>query len=104
VLVWPRPVAALLAADCTTATLGALVMSLTVGLFGFRESLSASFVTRSLAIEAITVMGPAGLGHPGGAPPAVVSPAHASLGAHQMTQSRSAGGWGHPPRRPENSW
>ena len=55
-LAWPRPLAGLLAAGYTTATLGALLISLGVGLFGFRESISASYVTQSLAIEAITVL------------------------------------------------
>ena len=55
-LIWPRPLAGLLAAGYTCATLGALIISLSVGLFGFRESISASFVTESLAIETITVL------------------------------------------------
>jgi hypothetical protein len=55
-LAWPRPLAGLLAAGYTAATLGALVISLSVGLFGFRESISASYVTESLGIEAITVL------------------------------------------------
>ena len=56
VLAWPRPLAGLLAAGYTVATLGALLISLGVGLFGFRESISASYVTQSVAIEAITVL------------------------------------------------
>ena len=56
VLVRPRPLAGLLAAGYTAATLGALLISLAVGLFGFRESISASYVTQSLAIETITVL------------------------------------------------
>ena len=56
-LVWPRPLAGLLAAGYTASTLGALIISLSVGLFGFRESTSASFVTESLTIESITVLG-----------------------------------------------
>jgi hypothetical protein len=56
-LVWPRPLAGLLAAGYTASTLGALIISLSVGLFGFRESISASFVTGSLTIESITVLG-----------------------------------------------
>ena len=55
-LAWPRPLAGLLAAGYTASTLGALLISLTVGLFGFRESISASYVTESLAIETITVL------------------------------------------------
>jgi len=55
-LVWAAPLAGLAAAGYTASTLGALLISLTVGLFGFRESISASFVTLSLAIETITVL------------------------------------------------
>ena len=55
-LAWPRPLAGLLAAGYTAATLGALIISLTAGLFGFRESISASYVTESLTIESITVL------------------------------------------------
>jgi hypothetical protein len=55
-LLWPRPLAALIAAAFTTATLGALVISLTVGLLGFHESISASFVVLSLVIESVTVI------------------------------------------------
>ena len=56
-LVWPRPLTGLLAAGYTCATLGALIISLTVGLFGFRESISASFVTESLTIDSVTALG-----------------------------------------------
>src|SRR6266849_5023855 len=55
-LVWPRPLAGLLAAGYAATTLGALVISLGVGLFGFRESISASFVVESLTIDSITVL------------------------------------------------
>jgi hypothetical protein len=55
-LTWPRPLAGLLAVGYTAATLGALIISLSVGLFGFRESISASLVTQSLTIESITVL------------------------------------------------
>jgi hypothetical protein len=55
-LVWPRPLTGLLAAGYTCSTLAALIISLTVGLFGFRESISASFVTESLTIEPITIL------------------------------------------------
>src|SRR5262249_34892755 len=55
-LVWPAPLTGLLAAGYTVGTLGALLISLTVGLFGFHESTSASYVTLSLLIEAITVL------------------------------------------------
>jgi hypothetical protein len=56
-LAWPTPLTGLLAAGYTASTLGALLISLTVGLFGFRESISASFVTQSLIVESITVAG-----------------------------------------------
>ena len=55
-LAWPRPLAGLAAADYTAGTLGALLISLTVGLFGFKESISASYVTLTLAIETITLL------------------------------------------------
>ncbi len=55
-LLWSAPLAGLAAAGYTAATLGALLISLTVGLFGFRESISASYVTQSLAIETITII------------------------------------------------
>ena len=53
---WPRPLAGLVAAGYTGSTLGALLLSLSVGLFGFRESISASYVTQSLALETITLL------------------------------------------------
>jgi hypothetical protein len=55
-LVWDAPLAGLVAAGYTAGTLGALLISLSVGLFGFRESISASFVTQSLVVEAVTVL------------------------------------------------
>jgi hypothetical protein len=55
-LAWPLPLAGLAAAGYTAGTLGALLISLSVGLFGFRESISASYVTQSLAIETITLL------------------------------------------------
>jgi hypothetical protein len=55
-LVGATPLGGLAAAGYTASTLGALLISLTVGLFGFRESISASYVTQSLAIETITVL------------------------------------------------
>jgi hypothetical protein len=54
-LVRPAPLTGLLATGYTAATLGALLISLSVGLFGFRESISASYVTQSLTIETITL-------------------------------------------------
>ena len=59
-LIWPAPLAGLLAVGYTASTIGALLISLTVGLFGFRESISASYVTQSLAVETITVVALAG--------------------------------------------
>jgi len=55
-LAWPRPLAGLLAAGYTASTLGAMIVSFTVGLFGFRESISASYVVQSLTIETITML------------------------------------------------
>jgi hypothetical protein len=55
-LIWSAPLVGLAAVGYTASTLGALLISLTVGLFGFRESISASYVTQSLAIETITVL------------------------------------------------
>jgi hypothetical protein len=55
-LAWPRPLTGLVAAGYSASTLGALVISLSVGLFGFRESISASFVVESLTIESITLL------------------------------------------------
>ena len=55
-LLWAAPLTGLAAAGYTVSTLAALLISLSVGLFGFRESITASYVTQSLAIEAITVL------------------------------------------------
>jgi hypothetical protein len=55
-LAWPRPLAGLAAAGYTAATLGALLISLTVGLFGFHESIAAADVTLSLTVETITLL------------------------------------------------
>ncbi len=51
-----RPLAGLLAAGYIVSDLGALLISLTVGLFGFKESLSASYVVQTLIIETITLL------------------------------------------------
>ncbi len=56
VLAWPRPLAGLIAAGYAASTIGALVISLTVGLFGFHESIHASYVIESLIIEAVTLL------------------------------------------------
>jgi len=55
-LAWPRPLAGLVGTGYTTATLGALLISLTVGLFGFRESIPAFFVVQSIAMETVTAL------------------------------------------------
>lgn len=55
-LAWPRPLAGLLAAGFAASTLVALIISLTVGLFGFSESIHAAFVLESIAIEAAAVV------------------------------------------------
>jgi hypothetical protein len=49
------PSVGLTATGFVSATLGALVISLTVGLFGFRESISASFVVQSIVIESAAI-------------------------------------------------
>ncbi|MGH3578864.1 MAG: hypothetical protein ACRDU0_15080 [Mycobacterium sp.] len=56
-IVLPRPVIGLLAAGFLLSTLGALVISINLGLFGFRESASASFVQASLALESVAALG-----------------------------------------------
>jgi len=50
-LVWPRPLAGLLGAGFMISTLGGLIISLSFGLFGFRESSEASFVTETIILE-----------------------------------------------------
>ena len=55
-LIWARPLTGLLAAGFTVGTIAALVISLTVGLFGFNESIHASFVVESLILESITAI------------------------------------------------
>jgi hypothetical protein len=55
-LAWPRPLVGLLAAGYTIADIGALLISLSVGLFGFHESIQASFVTESLVIETLALL------------------------------------------------
>ncbi len=59
-LVWLRPLTGLLGAVFTASTIGALVISLSVGLFGFRESIAASYVVQSLVIETLAVLALAG--------------------------------------------
>jgi hypothetical protein len=52
-LAWPRPLAGLLGAGFMISTLGGLIISLNFGLFGFRESSGASFVTETIILEAV---------------------------------------------------
>jgi hypothetical protein len=52
-LVWPRPLAALLGTGFLASTLGGLILSINVGLFGFQESIRASFVVQSMLLESI---------------------------------------------------
>jgi hypothetical protein len=55
-LVWARPVVGLLGAGFAASTLGALLISLNVGLFGFHEDIHASFVVESILVEAIVTV------------------------------------------------
>jgi hypothetical protein len=55
-LVWSRPLVGLLAAGFVASTILALVISLTVGLFGFNERLSANYVVLALVVESITIV------------------------------------------------
>jgi hypothetical protein len=52
VAVTRRPVAALAGAAFVASTIGGLVLSVEIGLFGFEDSLDAPFATASLAVEA----------------------------------------------------
>jgi hypothetical protein len=52
-MVWPRPVAGLLGAGFMISTLGVLIISLNLSLFGFRESSGASFVTETIILESV---------------------------------------------------
>jgi len=55
-LVWPRPLAGLLGAGFMVSTLGGLIISLNFGLFGFRESLGASFVIETIMLESVAAI------------------------------------------------
>jgi hypothetical protein len=55
-LVWPRPLVGLLSAGFVASTILALVISLSVGLFGFHESIQASYVVQALVLESIAVV------------------------------------------------
>ena len=52
-LMWPSPVAGLLGAGFMVSTLAGLILSINIGLFGFQESLGASFVVESILLESI---------------------------------------------------
>jgi hypothetical protein len=52
-LVWPRPLAGLVGTGFMAATLGALIISINGGLFGFQESIHAAFVVESILLESI---------------------------------------------------
>ncbi len=56
-LLWPRPVVGLLGLGLVASTLGALLISLSVGLFGFQESIGASYVMLSIVLEAVALAG-----------------------------------------------
>jgi hypothetical protein len=55
-LIWPRPLAGLVSAGFVAGTILALVISLTVGLFGFNESISANYAVLALVVESITLV------------------------------------------------
>lgn len=55
-LAWPRAITGIASAGFVAGTIAALVISLWIGLFGFHESISASFVVQSLWLESITVV------------------------------------------------
>lgn len=55
-LVWPRPLAGLLSAGFIASTILALVISLTVGPFGFKETISANYVVLALVVESIALI------------------------------------------------
>ncbi|MCU1451298.1 MAG: hypothetical protein JWP02_3468 [Acidimicrobiales bacterium] len=52
-LAWPRPLVGLLGTGFMATTLGGLVLSINVGLFGFQESIRASFVVESILLESV---------------------------------------------------
>jgi len=53
---WARPVVGLVSIGFTASTILALVISLTVGLFGFNENIHANYVVLALVVESITVV------------------------------------------------
>jgi hypothetical protein len=52
-LVWPRALAGLLGIGYMAVTLAALIVSSNIGLFGYQESIDASFVIESILLESI---------------------------------------------------
>jgi membrane-bound ClpP family serine protease len=52
-LAWPRPLIGLLGTGFMVSTLAGLILSINVGLFGFHESIGASFVVESIVLESI---------------------------------------------------
>jgi hypothetical protein len=56
ILAWAAPLTGVLAAGFVATTLGALIISLAIGLFGFRESISASFVVLSIELESVAIV------------------------------------------------
>lgn len=56
ILAWARPLTGLLSAGFNIVTIAALVISLAVGLFGFRESIHAAYVVESLIIESLAAI------------------------------------------------
>ena len=76
-LAWPRPLIGLVSAGFIASTILALVISLTVGLFGFNESISANYVVEALVLESRGPGHPAGLDRDrrSGAAPATLRPA-----------------------------
>jgi hypothetical protein len=53
---WPRPLIGLLSAGFIAATIVPLVISLTIGLLGFHESIQAAYVVQALVLECIAVL------------------------------------------------
>ena len=55
-LVWPRLLVGLVSAGFVAGTILALVISLTVGLFGFNEHISTYYVVLALVVESIALV------------------------------------------------
>lgn len=54
-ILWPRPLAGVASAGFMASTLAGLVISINFGLFGFKESSGASFVTESIILESVGI-------------------------------------------------